>query len=84
LWEIFEFGVDQLFGTTMQKASLGDPSGLTDTMGDLIINVVSACAVSGFGWWYLRSEEQSFIERWIEKFIARNRHLFRDSDKAGS
>jgi hypothetical protein len=84
LWEVFEFGVDRLFHTTMQKPSLGDPSGLTDTMGDLIINAVSACVISVFGWWYLRSEEQSFIERWIEKFIRHNRHLFRDSDKAGS
>jgi hypothetical protein len=80
LWEVFEFGVDQLFGTMMQKPSLGDPSGLRDTMGDLIINALSACAISVFGRWYVQSEEQSFIERWIEKFIAHNRHLFRKSD----
>ena len=30
LWEVFEFGMDQLFGLNMQK------SGLLDTMGDLI------------------------------------------------
>ncbi|MEX2575878.1 MAG: hypothetical protein WD382_04425, partial [Halofilum sp. (in: g-proteobacteria)] len=38
LWEIFEFGMDQLFGMNMQKGMLGDPSGLTDTMWDLIVD----------------------------------------------
>ena len=32
LWEIFEFAMDQLVGTTMQKPMLGDSSGLTDTI----------------------------------------------------
>jgi hypothetical protein len=79
-WEVFEFGVDQLFGTTMQKPSLGDPSGLTDTMWDLIINAIAACAISVFGWSYIRSEKQSFIEQWIDKFITNNRHLFRNCE----
>src|SRR3546814_16435775 len=40
LWEIFEFTMDQVFGLTMQKPMLGDPSGLTDTMWDLIVNAI--------------------------------------------
>jgi hypothetical protein len=37
VWEIFDFSMDEPFGTDMQKAMFGDPSGLTDTMWDLIV-----------------------------------------------
>lgn len=77
LWEIFEFAMDQLAGTNMQKPMFGDPSGLTDTMWDMIVNMLGAMAISFFGWWYIRREEKSFIERWIQKFITRNPRLFR-------
>ncbi|HDP89548.1 MAG TPA: hypothetical protein ENN42_06275 [Thioalkalivibrio sp.] len=77
LWEIFEFAMDQLFGTNMQKPMLGDPSGLTDTMWDLIVDTLGALIISTLGWWYMSRKERSFIERWIRKFIARNPHLFR-------
>ena len=77
LWELFEFGMDRTFGTTMQKPMLADPSGLTDTMWDMIVNVLGALTISVYGWWYLDNPEQSFIERWIDKFIARNPGLFR-------
>lgn len=76
LWEIFEFAMDQIFGTNMQKAMLGDPSGLTDTMWDMIVNALGALAVSLFGWWYMHQREHSFIEVWIQKFIERNPRLF--------
>jgi uncharacterized membrane protein YjdF len=77
LWELFEFAMDTFFGLNMQKARFGDPSGLTDTMWDLFIDVVGALAISVYGWWYMKRPEQSFIERWIEKFIARNPSLFK-------
>lgn len=77
MWEIFEFVVDTLFGTNMQKAMLDDPSGLTDTMWDLIVDMLGALAVSIYGWRYLDNPAHSFIERWIEKFIERNPVLFR-------
>jgi hypothetical protein len=77
LWEIFEFGMDQAFGMQMQKPSLGDPSGLMDTMWDLIVNAISALAISAFGWWYMVRDERSFIENWIDKFNRHNRQLFR-------
>ena len=32
LWEIIEFAMHQVFGSTMQKPMFGDPSGLTDAM----------------------------------------------------
>ena len=77
LWEIFEFAMDQIVGTNMQKPMLGDPSGLTDTMWDMIVNTLGALAISALGWWYMERRERSFIEVWIRKFIERNPRLFR-------
>lgn len=76
IWEIIEFSMDQLFGTNMQKPMFGDPSGLTDTMWDLIVDTIGALVVSVIGWWYMHREDRSFIEKWIRKFIERNPHLF--------
>jgi hypothetical protein len=76
LWEIFEFAMDRIFGTNMQKPMLGDDSGLTDTMWDLIVDVIGALIISLLGWWYLVRRKRSFIEVWIDKFISRNSHLF--------
>lgn len=78
LWEIFEFAMDQLFGMTMQKPMLGDPSGLTDTMWDLIVNAVGAAFVSLAGWRYLTRARPSYVEGWARRFIARNPQLFGD------
>ena len=77
LWEIFEFTMDALFGMTMQKPTAGDPSGLTDTMRDLIVDTLSAAVVSLFGWWYMRREAESFIEKWIDTLIEKNPGMFR-------
>ncbi len=72
LWEIFEFGMDQLFGLNMQK------SGLVDTMWDLIVDSVGAFVVSILGWSYLRTAgSDSFLERWIVNFIKANPRLFK-------
>src|SRR5690606_10264636 len=76
LWEIFEFAMDSLFGLNMQKPMLGDPSGLTDTMWDLILDAIGALLISVLGWWYMAKRQQSFIDLWIRKFIDRNPRLF--------
>ena len=77
LWEIFEFAMDQGFAANMQKSMFGDPSGLTDTMWDMIVNALGALVISVLGWWYMRQRERSFIEAWIRKFIRANPRLFR-------
>lgn len=77
VWEMFEFGMDSLFGTSMQKPMLGDPSGLTDTMWDLIVDAAGALVICTLGWFYMRQGKRSFIEHWIRKFIKRNPHLFK-------
>jgi hypothetical protein len=76
LWEIFEFGMDQIFGTNMQKTMLSDSSGLTDTMWDLIVDTLAAAAISFLGWWYMKRRECSFFDNWIQTFIDKNPKFF--------
>lgn len=72
LWEIFEYAMDQIFGMNMQK------SGLHDTMWDLIVDALGAFVIALFGWVHLRTEGRtSFLERWIDEFIAKNPRLFK-------
>ena len=79
LWEIFEFTMDQLFGTTMQKPMLGDPSGLTDTMWDLIVDALGALVISVLGWRHLKNPQKaSLLERWIGDCVRRNPRFFRN------
>ncbi len=78
LWEIFEFAMDQLFGMNMQKPMLGDPSGLTDTMWDLIVDTAGALVIAVLGYTYIRKDRrESFLERWIHDFITRNPRFFK-------
>ena len=70
LWEVFEFAMDRGFGLNMQK------SGLTDTMGDLIVNACGAVlgAVSGF--FYLKGRERRLFAPLILQFVQMNRRLY--------
>ena len=75
LWEIIEFGADQLSGFNMQK------SGLVDTMWDLIVDVLGALIISILGRGFLKNrEEGSFLERWIEEFIEKNPRFFEKNE----
>lgn len=76
LWEIFEFAVDQAFGSHMQKPTPQDPSGLADTMWDLVVDALGALLMGGLGWWYLL-RRPAFVERLIRRFIERNQQLFK-------
>jgi uncharacterized membrane protein YjdF len=77
IWEVFEFGMDQLFGMNMQKEMLGDPSGLTDTMWDLIVDTIGAAVIALMGYGYLMTAgNESFLEQWIERFVRSNPRLF--------
>jgi len=78
IWEIFEFVMDQFFGTNMQKPMLGDPSGLTDTMWDLIVDTAGAAVIALLGWSAMSRQRRSFIDDWIGRFIEHNPGLFRD------
>jgi hypothetical protein len=72
IWELFEFAVDQSFGTNMQKPRPGDPSGLTDTMWDLAVDTAGAAIVSLYGWRWLHRGRES----WLRRFVRRNPQLF--------
>ena len=51
LWEIYEFAVDQIFGTSLQL-------GNTDTMWDLIMDLIGAAIVAGFAAFVLAREDR--------------------------
>lgn len=76
LWEIFEFAMDQIFGLTMQKPMFGDPSGLTDTMWDLIVDTAGAGAASLFGLGYMLRARKEGRRDWLQRFVARYPSFF--------
>jgi uncharacterized membrane protein YjdF len=78
LWEIFEFGMDEFLGTNMQPATPGDPSGLTGTIHDLIVDSVGAAIVAVAGWRYFAHARASRVDDWAKRFIARNPRIFGD------
>ncbi len=71
VWEIFEFGMDQIFGLNMQK------SGLMDTMWDLIVDTVGAGFGASVGFLYLKGQEVGGLTSVLQEFIQKNRKLFR-------
>lgn len=70
MWEIFEFAVDQIFGTNMQK------SGLIDTMSDLIVDTIGAGFGALSGFLYLKGQEKNFPMALIHDFVGRNPKFF--------
>lgn len=77
IWEIFEFFMDRIFGLNMQKQMFNDPSGLTDTMWDMIVNAAGAFLISFTGWRYIKKHRHFFIKSLIQKFIEKNPTWFR-------
>lgn len=77
VWEIFEFGMDRIFGMNMQKPMFGDPSGLTDTMWDIIVNAIGAFLISFSGYIYLKQKKSFFVKSWIRSFIEKNPGMFK-------
>lgn len=74
LWEIFEFAVDMIVpGANM----LSWETGATDTIVDLIVDMVGAIIVAFMGWACIKTGRYSFIADGIRKFIRKNPRLFR-------
>ncbi|WP_407496606.1 hypothetical protein [Pseudooceanicola sp. MF1-13] len=71
MWEVFEFTMDELFGFNMQK------SGLRDTMGDLIVDMIGALIGAGSGYAYLRGRAEGGLSGVINDFVSRNPRFFR-------
>lgn len=70
IWEIFEFGMDQVFGMNMQK------SGLIDTMYDLIVDTAGAGLGATAGFLYLKGQQFGGISAAIEEFVTLNKGWF--------
>lgn len=66
VWEIFEFAVDNLFGTSMQK------SGLRDTMWDLVVDGSGALLMAYVGSHYIKRGGKGVFHRVIRKFLVLN------------
>ena len=69
VWEIFEFSMDVVFGTNMQK------SGLVDTMWDLVVDTGGALIVSVNGWLTMRARKDSPVTRAVSLFMRQNPDL---------
>ncbi|RKF19253.1 hypothetical protein D6851_12370 [Altericroceibacterium spongiae] len=80
IWEIVEFTIDQLFGTTMQKPMLGDPSGLTDTMWDLIVDTLGAAVACLTGWRYMYRARRDGGDSWVKRFARKYPDYFGQVD----
>ena len=74
-WEIFEFAMDQIFGTNMQK------SGLLDTMYDLIVDGIGGFIGAAAGFGYLKGRQTGGLPRLIGEFVRKNRAGFKKSGR---
>ena len=82
IWEFFEYGMDCLFHTNMQKdtvlraalspvAGQGDyiDIGLIDTMNDLLVNFIGATVFSIIGFFYIKHRGHGRAGRFARHFI---------------
>lgn len=72
IWEVFEFSMDQAFGMNMQK------TGLMDTMGDLIVDVIGAGIAGITGALYLRRLALGSVAALFDEFVQLNRRFFKN------
>lgn len=75
LWEIYEFGMDSMFGLNMQK------SGLVDTMWDLIVDSMGALVAAVYGYLYERYGWGGAFKKNITKFLSLNQNIFKKDGK---
>lgn len=63
MWEIFEYLMDQTFGLNMQK------SGLTDTMWDLMVNMLGALCMAIYSYRYQKKQKIPLqrLEKWLKR-----------------
>ena len=71
LWEVFEYGMDEIFGTNMQK------SGLVDTMEDLIIDTIGAAMGAFSGFLYMKGRQFGGLGFLLDDFVKQNRSWYR-------
>ncbi|MCH7850975.1 MAG: ATP-binding protein [Nanoarchaeota archaeon] len=65
LWELFEFTLDALLNTSLQK-------GLIDTMQDLAVNILGGLLVAIHGFHYIKTGKSPLVSLFISKKIEEN------------
>ncbi len=76
IWEFYEFTIDSLFKTNMQKYMLEDgemlmgQAALADTMKDLIVDFIGAFIVSAIGYISLK-----YKKGWIDKVLFKRHNI---------
>ena len=82
VWEIYEFTMDAVFGTNMQKFALDDgtllvgQAALSDTMKDIIVDAIGALVMSVVGYISLK-----YKKGWVEKLMIRIGRKEPDAEK---
>lgn len=82
VWEIYEFTMDVVFGTNMQKFALDDgtllvgQAALSDTMKDIIVDAIGALVMSVVGYISLK-----YKKGWVEKLMIRIGRKESDAEK---
>ncbi len=66
IWEIFEFGMDNIFGLNMQK------SGLNDTMSDLMVDGIGSLIVARLSYNYVRRGRSGIFGQFVNNFLIHN------------
>jgi len=69
IWEILEFGIDNILNGNLQRGSL------RDTMWDLIVDSIGALVMASIGTKLIFGEGKGFIARWTQNFFHVNPHL---------
>jgi hypothetical protein len=70
-WEIFEFGIDTVFGYDTQHGSL------EDTMVDLTVDTFGALLIAMVGYFYVKKVRVPIFDRIVTKFLEKNPQLFK-------
>ena len=74
VWEIFEYTMDVVFGTNMQKSA-------DDTMIDLIFDAIGAIIGALAGYAYLKGRRKGLLSRLLNDFVTLNRDLYRKTKR---
>ena len=74
LVEIFEFGMDNLFGFNLQGLST------IDTMKDLTTNLIGAAIVSLVGYFYIKNGKMNVISKLVTNVVEKNKRFFKSKN----
>jgi hypothetical protein len=74
LWEAFEFLVDNLWPSVNM---MSNETGVSDTMLDLMVDLVGATIVALMGYSYFKTGRFAFVIKAVRGFVHRNPRLFR-------